>query len=97
MKYFVLSSSGSTMKMADFSEQKVSVSSELSKHRICSISLSRKAFRRLMAVDSTDAMAWSAELSAAPANHFALWSDGSLSIKSWNRLRFFTGDGAIKS
>ena len=28
--------------MADFVEQKVSVSRELSKHRICSISLSKK-------------------------------------------------------
>ncbi len=50
-----------------------------------------------MAVDSTEAIAWSAVLRAAPANHFALWSEGSLSISSWNWLLFFTGEGASKS
>ena len=50
-----------------------------------------------MAVESTEAMACSALFSAAPANHLALCSAGSLSIKSWNRFRFFTGEGAIRS
>ena len=35
-------------------------------------------------VDITEAMAWSPVLRADPANHFALWSGGSLSISSWN-------------
>ena len=57
IKYFVLSSSGSTIKIADLELQKVSVSMEPSKHRICSISESRKAFSLDMAVESTEAMA----------------------------------------
>ena len=57
MKYFVLSSSGSTIKIADLELQKASVSMEPSKHSICSISESRKAFSLDMAVESTEAMA----------------------------------------
>ena len=76
MKYLVLSSSGSTTNIADFSLQNFSASMAVSKHRICSISESRKAFNRDSTVESTDASAWSAEFSAAPANHFALWFSG---------------------
>lgn len=57
MKHFVLSSSGITMKIADFSFQKISVSSLLSKLRICSISKSKNAFRRNITVDRTEAIA----------------------------------------
>ena len=91
MKYFVLSSSGSTIKIADLELQNVSVSIVLSKHRICSISESRNALER------TEATACSAVLSAAPANHFALWSAGSFCMSSWNWFFPFTGDGANRS
>lgn len=85
-------------KNSTLSLQKVSVSSELSKHRICSISESRNAFSLDMAVDNTEAIAWSAVLeSGSLANHLALWSEGSLSISSWNWLLFFTCEGASKS
>ena len=43
--------------MADFSEANFSASMALSKHRICSNSESRKAFRRDSTVDMTEAMA----------------------------------------
>ena len=72
MKYLVWSSSGSTMKMADFLLQKVSASMAVSKHRICSISLSRKALSRDSTVEITDIMACSEVFRAAPANHVAL-------------------------
>ena len=97
MKYFVLSSSGSTMKIADLELQNASVSIVLSKHRICSISESRNAFNLDIAVERTEAMACSAVLSAAPANHFALWSAGSFCMSSWNWFFPFTGDGANRS
>ena len=43
-------SSGMTIKTADFSLQNFSASMAVSKHKTCSISLSRKAFRRDIAV-----------------------------------------------
>ena len=58
--------------MADFSEANFSASMALSKQRICSSSLSRNAFKRDSTVDMTEAMACSALLRAAPANHRAL-------------------------
>ena len=72
MKFLVVSSSGRIRKMADFSEANFSASMALSKHRICSSSLSRKAFKRDSTVDMTEAIACSALLRAAPANHRAL-------------------------
>ena len=80
MKFFVLSSSGSMRKIADFFEAKLSASMLLSKQMICSSSESRNAFSRDSTVDITDAIACSDEFSAAPANHFALCSAGSLPI-----------------
>ena len=68
--------------MADFSEANFSASMALSKHSTCSSSESRKALSRDSTVDMTDAMACSAELRAAPANHRALCSEGSLFIRS---------------
>ena len=85
------------MNSADFSLQNFSASIAVSKQSICSISESRKAFKRDSTVESTDAMACSAELRAAPANQRALWSDGSLSIRSWNWLFPFTLLGDNKS
>ena len=72
IKYLVWSSSGSTIKMADFSLQNFSASMAVSKQRICSISESRKAFRRDSTVEITEAMACSAVLRADPANQRAL-------------------------
>ena len=42
-------------------------------------------------------VAWSEELSAAPANHLALWSGGSFAIRSWNWLLPLTFDGSKSS
>ena len=50
-------SSGMIIKIADFSLQKLSASISVSKHRSCSSSESKNAFRRDSAVDMTDAMA----------------------------------------
>lgn len=47
MKFLVVSSSGRIRKMADFSEANFSASMALSKHRICSSSLSREEARFL--------------------------------------------------
>jgi len=58
--------------MADFSLQNFSASMAVSKQRICSISESRKAFRRDSTVEITEAMACSAVLRADPANQRAL-------------------------
>ena len=57
MKFLETSSSGMTMNTADFSEQNFSASTAVPKHRICSISESRKLFSRDSAVDSTDIIA----------------------------------------
>ena len=67
--------------MADFWEANSSASMALSKHSTCSSSESRKALSRESTVDMTEAMACSAELSAAPANHRALWVSGRVSIR----------------
>ena len=72
MKFLLGSSSGSTRKMADFREANSSASMALSKHSTCSSSESRKAFSLDSTVDMTEAIACSAELRAAPANHRAL-------------------------
>ena len=72
MAYLVLSSSGRTIKIADFWLQNFSASMAVSKHRSCSISESRKVLSRERTVERMDAMAWSAELRAAPANQRAL-------------------------
>ena len=53
----------------------------VSKHRICSISLSRKAFNLESTVEITDFMAWSEVVSAEPASILALWFSGSLSMR----------------
>ena len=84
MKKVLGFSSGMIMNTADFSEQNTSASISVSKHRSCSSSESRKAFSLESAVDITLAMDCSPVLSADPANHFALWSSGSISIKLWN-------------
>ena len=73
--------------MADFSAANFSASMALSKHRICSSSLSRNELSRDSTVDMTDAIACSELLSAAPASQRALCSDGSLSMSSWKRER----------
>ena len=69
-------SSGMMMNTADFSAQNISASISVSKHRSCSSSESRNAFSLESAVDMTLAIDCSAVFSAAPANHFALWSFG---------------------
>ena len=69
-------SSGMMMNTADFSAQNFSASISVSKHRSCSSSESRNAFSLESAVDMTLAIDCSAVFSAAPANHFALWSLG---------------------
>ena len=97
MKYLVVSSSGSTTKMADFSLQNFSASTAVSKQRICSISLSRKALSRERTVERTEAIACSAVLRAEPANHLALWLGGSLSSRSWNWFFPLTLEGARSS
>lgn len=78
------SSSGIMRNTAHFSRQNRSASISVSKQRICSSWESRKAFSRDRAVDITLDMACSAVFRAAPANHFALWSSGSKSIRAWN-------------
>ena len=80
MKYFDESSSGMMMKIADFSVQNFSASISVSLQRMVSNSESRKAFRRDKAVDMTEDIDCSEVFSAAPANHFALCSGGSISI-----------------
>ena len=82
IKFLLGYSSGSTRKMADFWEAKVSASMALSKQRTCSSSESRKAFSLDSTVDMTEAIAWSAEFSAAPANQRALWVSGRESIRT---------------
>ena len=62
--------------------QKISASMAVSKHRICSISLSRKAFNLESTVEITDFIAWSEVVSAEPASILALWFSGSLSMRS---------------
>ena len=84
MKNFEGSSSGITRNSADFSLQKVSASTAVSKQSSCSISESRKALSRARVVDMTEAMAWSAVEVAAPANHLALWVSGSMESNTWN-------------
>ena len=83
MKFFVVSSSGKMRNMADFSEPNFSASMALPKQSTCSSSESRNALRRESTVNMAEAMACSALLSAAPANHLALWSGGSLPTRSW--------------
>src|SRR5699024_12670713 len=56
-----------------------------------------KAFSRDRTVDMTEAMACSALLRAAPANHRALWSGGSLPIRSWKWLLPLTPLGSRRS
>ena len=85
MKFLVVSSSGRMRKMADFSEPNFSALMALSKQSTCSNSESRNALRRESTVDMTEAMACSALLSAAPANHLALWSGGSLPTQMLSR------------
>ena len=80
IKYLLVSSSGRTIKIADFSLQNFSASTAVPKQSICSISVSRKLFNRDNAVLITDSIDWSEELRAAPASHLALCSLGSLSI-----------------
>ena len=84
MKKVLGFSSGMTTKIADFSVQNFSASISVSKQRSCSSSESRKEFSRDSAVDMTDAIDCSAVFRAAPANHFALWSSGSISMSCWN-------------
>ena len=72
----MLSSSGITKKIADFSLQNFSISTVVSKHNICSISESINAFKRDKTVERTDIIACSPVFKAAPANHFALWLSG---------------------
>ena len=90
-------SSGMMIKRADFSLQNFSASISVSKQRICSSSESRKALSRDSAVLITLAMDCSAVLSAAPANHLALWSLGSSSMSCWNWFFPFLPDGANSS
>ena len=97
MKFLVVSSSGRIRKMALFSAANFSASIAESKQSTCSNSESRNAFRRDSTVDMTDAIACSAEFNAAPANHLALCSDGSLDISTWNKLLPFTFDGSSRS
>ena len=82
MKYLLMSSSGNTIKIADFSLQNFSASIAVSKHSICSSSESRKLLSLDRAVLMTDSMVWSEVFNAAPASHFALCSGGSFSISS---------------
>ena len=71
-----------TRKIAVFFLQNCSASIAVSKQSICSSSESKKVFSRDSAVESTDCMDCSAVFSAAPANHFALWSSGSFAISN---------------
>ena len=80
IKYLLVSSSGRTIKIADFSLQNFSASIAVPKHSICSSSESRKLLSLESAVDITDSIDWSDAFRAAPASHFALCSLGSLSI-----------------
>src|SRR5699024_5731072 len=97
MKNLLGSSSGMTRNSADFSLQKVSASTAVSKHSSCSISLSRKALSRARVVDITEAMAWSAVEVAAPANHFALCVSGNRESSTWNWVWPLVWLGAISS
>ena len=83
--------------MADFLLAKLSASSGLSKQIVCSSSVSRKAFSRESTVDSTDAMACSEVLRAAPANHRALCSGGRRLISTWKQLLPLVWDGSSRS
>ena len=69
----------------------------LSKHSTCSSSESRKALRRDNTVLMTEAMAWSDVFSAAPANHRALCSGGSFSMRMVNQFLPRTPEGASSS
>ena len=77
--------------------QKVSASTAVPKHKICSISESKKQLSRASAVDMTEFIACSLEDSAAPANQRALWSGGRLSMRMWNRVLPFCPLGASSS
>ena len=70
--------------------QKFSASMAVSKHRICSISLSRKRFSRDSTVEITDIMACSEVLKAEPANQLGLMVGGSFLSRSWNWFFPFT-------
>ena len=85
------------MKIADFFLQNCSASIAVSKHNICSSSESRKAFKRERAVDMTEDIACSDVFIAAPANHFALCSSGSLAISRLNCVFPLIPEGASKS
>ena len=90
-------SSGIIMNSALFSLQNFSASSAVSKQRSCSSSESRNALSLDSAVLMTEDIACSGELSAAPANHLALWVSGSLSIRIWNCVLPLTPEGARSS
>lgn len=64
---------------------------------ISSISESRKVLSRESTVERTEAIAWSAELRAAPASQRALWLGGSLSMRNWNWFLPFALEGVRSS
>ena len=90
-------SSGSMTNTAHFSLQNRSASISVSKHRICSSSESKNELRRDNAVPITLAMDSLEVFSAAPANHLALWSLGSIAMSCWNWFCPFCWEGARSS
>ena len=90
-------SSGMMTNTAHFSLQNRSASISVSKHRICSSSESKKEFSRESVVPITLAMDSFEVFSAAPANHFALWSLGSMAMSCWNWFCPFCWLGASNS